>query len=97
MSLKNPPPLIRIILRYDAPLQRLARRILIQHKHRAADVVKWAMESIYEENRLYEGPHLRRLLIEKTKEMALGYNKALRVYRQIITDGGHPLNPGLLS
>lgn len=80
------PPLLVIILRYNDPLERLARRMLI-HKHRAADVVKWAMEYVYEEGLFYEGPHLRAALIEQTKTMALGLNKALDIYTQMNLGG----------
>lgn len=73
--------MINIIHKYDQPLTRLARRIIV-HKDRADDAVKWAMESIFDEEKFFSGPHLRALLIKRTIEMAQGFNKALEVYER---------------
>lgn len=73
--------MIDIIRKYDQPLTRLARRIIV-HKNRAEDAVKWAMESIYDDEKFFTGPHLRALLIKRTIDMALGFNKALEVYER---------------
>lgn len=75
--------MIDIIKRYDEPLKRLARRIILD-KDRAYDAVKWAMESIYDEEKFYNGPHLRSLLINRTIEMALGFNKAIEVRQKLV-------------
>ena len=86
MAVQKHSPLINIIIRYHQPLERLARRIVL-HKHRAPDIVKWAMEAVYEDGLFYQGPHLRALLIEQTKNMALGFNKAVYIHTQI--SSGH--------
>ncbi|RYF85802.1 MAG: hypothetical protein EOO03_12745 [Chitinophagaceae bacterium] len=87
MLTPQPIPLLQIVLRYSDPLERYARR-LITAKHRAPDIVKWAMEEAYEEQQFFEGPHLRPLLINKTKKFCLGLNKAI----QIAATYRHPLD-----
>ncbi|RYY49958.1 MAG: hypothetical protein EOO06_05490 [Chitinophagaceae bacterium] len=99
MSFSNPSPVLNIIARYSVPLERLARRIIL-HKHRAPDIVKWTLESIEEEDNLHEGPGLRALLIHRTKDMALGFNRAIEIYTEIKENGkaihrnpGNPIHP----
>ncbi|RYE23104.1 MAG: hypothetical protein EOP51_11540 [Sphingobacteriales bacterium] len=72
---------MHIVKSYHISLERYAR-LLLAHKHRAPDIVKWALESVYEEEKFYEGPHLRPLLIERTRELALGFNRALQLHEE---------------
>jgi hypothetical protein len=81
--------MIEIIKHYDEALNRLARRIILD-KDRADDAVKWAMETIYDDEEFYNGPHLRSLLIKRTIEMALDFNKAIEVRQKLLLQ--HRLN-----
>ncbi len=79
--------MIHLVAKYQQPLERYAHR-LIQLKHRAPDIVQWVMEETYGEQQFFEGPHLRPLLIEKTKRMCSGFNKAIAIAKNY----KHPLN-----
>ena len=88
-------PFLAIIIRYHKPLERYARRLTI-HKHRAPDMVKWAMESLYDKGLLHEGPQLRANLIRQTKTMAQGFNRAVEIYNHLQSQGNYN-NPGLAT
>ncbi|RZK25723.1 MAG: hypothetical protein EOO43_04750 [Flavobacterium sp.] len=95
MHIHTNSPAIAIISRYAAPLERLARRMIV-HKHRAPDIVKWAFESVEEAGQFHEGPQLRSLLIAKTKDMALGFNRAIEIHNST-KENGFALNNTHLS
>ncbi len=100
MSTTHPnSPFLAIIIRYHQPLERYARRLTV-HKHRAPDIVKWAIESLYDQGLLHEGPQLRANLVKQTRSMARGLNRAVAIYNHMQAQGrlhnpGHaaPTNP----
>lgn len=73
-------PLVQIILRYDAPLQRYARR-LVKDQAMAAAIVKTVFERVYALNQFnVSDTILRRLFKECTYGMA--YNWLLHGQRE---------------
>ncbi|RYF88315.1 MAG: hypothetical protein EOO03_08695 [Chitinophagaceae bacterium] len=56
--------LMAIITRYNQPLTRLAS-MQLHNKSLAADIVKFVLEELYDQQLFYEGPQLRPLLIQR--------------------------------
>lgn len=79
MSKQSSNNLLRIIIQYDPVLCRYAQLLLKPNKTRVVDIVKWVFEEIYDEGMLYPGPHLRPLLIEKTKSKCMAFNRAVNI------------------
>lgn len=70
---QSPPPLAQIIIRYDAPLQRYARR-LVKDQAAAAAIVKVAFEHVYDINGFNaDNATLRRLFKSHTYKIATGW------------------------